>query len=42
LDSCIQDPIDGFCKEYLKARDREKEIASRVPAVSPDFLSEAK
>jgi hypothetical protein len=42
LDNSIQEPIDEFCKQYLKAKEKEKEIESRVPPVSPELLSEAK
>jgi hypothetical protein len=39
--SCLQDSIDRFCSDYREARERQKDIESRLPKVSPDFLTGA-
>jgi len=42
LKTCLQEPVDKFCNDYLKAREREKEVGSRIPALPQDFLSGGK
>jgi len=42
LKDCLQDPVDKFCNDYLKAKEREKEVESRIPALPQGFLSGGK
>jgi hypothetical protein len=42
LNACIQEPIDKFCNDYLKAKDGEKTVEARLPAFPNDFLVEGK
>lgn len=37
--SCLQDSLDKFCNDYREAQDKQKDIESRIPKISPDFLS---
>jgi hypothetical protein len=39
VDKCIQEPLDRFCKDYREAKEKEKELESRIPKVSANFLS---
>ena len=39
---CIEEPLDKFCNDYLKAKEREKAVESRIPPIPNDFLSEGK
>jgi hypothetical protein len=36
---CLQASLDKFCKDYHEAQDKQKDIESRLPQISPDFLS---
>ncbi len=36
---CAQGQIDTFCADYLQAREHEKQIQARLPAIPADFLS---
>jgi hypothetical protein len=42
MDACIQEPLDKFCNEYLKAKEGEKTVEARIPAFPNDFLAEGK
>ncbi len=39
LRKSIQAQLDQFCRDYARAREGEKAIESRVPAVPADFFS---
>lgn len=39
VDKCVQDQINKFCDDYHRAKDREKEIQSKIPAVPAGFPS---
>ncbi len=36
----LEQPLEKFCKDYLSAKQKEKELESKIPALPSDFLSE--
>jgi hypothetical protein len=42
LKDAVQDQVDSFCRDFLKARDTEKAVQARILAVPDDFLSGGK
>ena len=41
IDKCIESPINRFCDDFLRAKEHEKEIRSRIPSVPAGFPSAA-
>jgi len=39
VDKCVQDQVNKFCDDYLRAKEREKEIQARMPSVPAGFPS---
>ena len=37
VEKCLQEPIDRFCDDYHHAKEREKEIQSKIPTVPAAF-----
>jgi len=38
----VQEEVDKFCQDFLKAKEAEKTVESRLPAIPADFLSEGR
>jgi hypothetical protein len=41
LKSALGDQVEKFCSDYAKAKEKEKEVKSRMPTIPGDFLSGA-
>jgi len=39
LKTAVDEVVNKFCADYLKAKDNEKDLESRVPGIPADFLS---